>query len=321
MLINPKSIATVLVLTTCLGITIRVANGAELRSSLGQREVSRQLQHQTETVDLEPIYEEGELLEDCDSCDVGCGGCGICDDCLTLRGTWVEAEYLLWWRRGTFTPPLVTTSPLGTPQADAGIDPAIVLFGDQTIGRDAKPGGRITIGHWLGSCHIYSVEGRYFSLGDSTTHFSTNSDINPIIARPFFNTDPAVNANDAELIAFANAAGTVTTGTVDVMDQSEVMGVDVYLRRLWCRTPCWQIDLLAGYQFSRIDESLQFNSFTNDGQGVTLSVRICSPRKTNSTADRSAWKLSFVGAAGPWIYWPSWVWARCRSEWRSVASE
>src|SRR5262245_59838201 len=34
---------------------------------------------------------------------------------------WVKEEYLLWWTRGQLFPPLVTTSPLGTPLATAAL--------------------------------------------------------------------------------------------------------------------------------------------------------------------------------------------------------
>src|SRR5882757_945505 len=46
---------------------------------------------------------------------------------------WAEMEYLAWSVKGDRLPPLVTTSPAGTPQAQAGIlgpPSTTVLFGD-----------------------------------------------------------------------------------------------------------------------------------------------------------------------------------------------
>jgi len=49
---------------------------------------------------------------------------------------WVEMEYLAWSVKGDRLPPLVTTSPAGTPQAQAGIlgpPSTTVLFGDSSV--------------------------------------------------------------------------------------------------------------------------------------------------------------------------------------------
>ncbi len=256
-----------------------ITDAAELRSNSGKRKVVRKMSYDFQegpAREGEVIIESGDLDgviggPGCDSCS-GDGCCSAClPCCFDLSGTWIKAEYLLWWREGSPSPALVTSSPDGTAQAAAGINPATILFGGQTIGKDAKPGGRITIGRWLDPCQIYSVEARFYSLGDLRTRFVTDSNENGIIARPFFNTDPAVQGRDAELIAF-NGGAAPTTGSVDVDFQSEVSGADVYFRRLWCKSPCFRVDMLAGYQLSRIDESIRFDSFTDNGAGVTLAV-------------------------------------------------
>lgn len=60
-----------------------------------------------------------------------------------LERNWVSAEYLLWWSKGNEIPPLVSSSPAGTPRADAGVigSPAPRFFMAATrlmpkIGRD-----------------------------------------------------------------------------------------------------------------------------------------------------------------------------------------
>ena len=59
------------------------------------------------------------------------GHCGSCSHCCKRMDVWGSAEFLLWWSKGSVTPPLVTTSPSGTAQADAGVLPdADVLFGE-----------------------------------------------------------------------------------------------------------------------------------------------------------------------------------------------
>ena len=51
-------------------------------------------------------------------------------------GFWIGAEYLLWSAKGDKLPPLVTTSPAGTPAPLAGVLGApgtSVLFGDESV--------------------------------------------------------------------------------------------------------------------------------------------------------------------------------------------
>ena len=70
---------------------------------------------------------------------------------------WLRADYLMWWTNGTRLPPLVTTSPQGTPVSQAGVLGAsgtTVLFGDTTVGDDMRSGFRTTFGMWLDDCHV-----------------------------------------------------------------------------------------------------------------------------------------------------------------------
>jgi hypothetical protein len=64
----------------------------------------------------------------------------------------VRGEYLCWWTNGNPLPPLVTTSPPGTPLNQAGVlgTPGVeTLFGDSTIDTGSRSGGRVTISRWL----------------------------------------------------------------------------------------------------------------------------------------------------------------------------
>src|SRR6185295_14750619 len=62
---------------------------------------------------------------------------------------WAEVEYLGWWTKGRDLPPLVTTSPIGTPFAQSGVlgQPTTqVLYGGNTVGDDMQNGKRLSIG-------------------------------------------------------------------------------------------------------------------------------------------------------------------------------
>ena len=67
----------------------------------------------------------------------------------------------MWWGKGTTLPPLVTTSPQGTPFPQAGVlgqPDTSVLFGNQLGGNGMQTGGRVTFGMWLDPQHNVAAE-------------------------------------------------------------------------------------------------------------------------------------------------------------------
>jgi hypothetical protein len=192
------------------------------------------------------------------------------------RRTWVQVDYLSMWAKGNFLPPLVTTSPLGTPQSQAGVLPVSattsILFGNDRVDLNQRNGGRINIGYWLVDGEFLGVEGQYFTLQPQNTlfnHTSIFSDgvIDPddiILARPFFNVDPNLPdpREDAAIIAFPNftLADSVgpLDGTISIKTTSNIQSAGGLLRKLiWIDfTAQWRLDLLLGYRFFRVDDSV-----------------------------------------------------------------
>ena len=61
-------------------------------------------------------------------------------------GFWITGEYLNWSAKGDKLPPLVTTSPPGTPLAQAGVLGApgtSVLFGDESVNDRWRSGASV----------------------------------------------------------------------------------------------------------------------------------------------------------------------------------
>lgn len=199
--------------------------------------------------------------------DGACGDGACCDDpWLTdsyANNYWIRADYLLWWRKGQSLPPLVTTSGINSSITDAGVlgEPTTaILFGQEDVGTQGRPGGRLTFGTWCDACRIWSVEVDAFFLGKAQSNFErSNADV-PILARPFFNvTDNQPAQQDSLVIAYPGTR----TGSITVNTTSEILGGDVHLRRLICDDGRLRLDLHFGYQFSRIDESLTIQSQTD----------------------------------------------------------
>jgi hypothetical protein len=189
------------------------------------------------------------------------------------RQWWVRAEYLISWRRGQDIPALVTTSSAGTPLADAGVlglGTTQVLLGNERIDDDSTPGGRIDFGFWM-PARNKGLGARFFSLGSADSLFPFPATASTIIARPFFNVDAGeqqslpVNFPGSEL------------GSLSVLSSSDILGLDVYIRRPWRQSGNATVDFLWGYQMSRIDESLVISSssLNQDGRnGIPVGTRL-----------------------------------------------
>ena len=79
---------------------------------------------------------------------VGAARFGLAQELAEVSGSelapaWrVRGEYLLWWSNGNPLPPLVTTSPAGTPRPSAGVlgQPGTeIVYGAQTIDTEFNP--------------------------------------------------------------------------------------------------------------------------------------------------------------------------------------
>jgi len=239
-----------------------IADGAEMRTSAGNRQIHRTVSFQEAAFQdavespeiIDSVVDSDLFIETCDSC--GVAGCAM--DCVVPCDRWASVEYLLWWRRGQNFPALATTSPAGIAQGDAGVLPdATVLFDNETIGEEARPGGRVSIGSWLNDCRTCGVEGRFFALGEERISFAADSAEFPILARPF--RDPVAMTQEATLLAFPGFTG---PGNVNITSNSNVLGGDFLYRCQVAQSMSTKMDFLVGYQFSRIDEDLNINSLT-----------------------------------------------------------
>jgi hypothetical protein len=254
-------------------------------------------------------------VDSCCSPVPGCGGlsagCGdVCNVCCPTRN-FAKIEYLMWWGRGRSLPPLVTTSFDGTPMADAGVlgEPSTtILYGNNDVGSDWRSGGRLTVGRQLDEAGVWTAVGRFYGLGDSSDSYHAESAAGaPILARPFFNV--LLAQQDALLVAYP---GVSTNGVIDVESRADMLGADAFIRRAWMGNENWQLDLLGGYQFSRLDDSLVIRNselVLMDPQAIFPPNTEISMRDSFRTKNefhggvlglaadfyRGPWKLSLLG--------------------------
>jgi hypothetical protein len=198
------------------------------------------------------------------ACDMGSGAVAgadayACDAGCRSWDLWGEVEFLMWWCEGSDLPPVVTTSPQGTPREDAGvlgIAGTSALFGGRREGNDLQVGGRVTLGIWLDGTHNAGIAGRFFSLEGDVTRFESASTGDPILARPFFNVQ--LGAEDAFLVAYPG----VSEGSVSAKFTNNLYGAETYARLMMHRSHRRRVDLLAGYQFVRLDDDARVSSFS-----------------------------------------------------------
>ncbi|MBI83482.1 MAG: hypothetical protein CMJ81_09820 [Planctomycetaceae bacterium] len=188
-----------------------------------------------------------ESLAEFSPCICGSGNCQGC------RGVTLEAGALLWWIEGFGTPVLATTSPEETPQADAGVlgqPDTSVLFGGEEVNDHLRSGGRIRLTKYVGPC--YSLEAGYTFLEQQSRDFFTSSAEVPIVGRPYF--DVVGGEEVSGLTAFPGLVG----GSLAVHAETELGFANLAVRRALRRDPCKKVDLMVGYRYGRLKESLGF---------------------------------------------------------------
>lgn len=193
---------------------------------------------------------------------------------------WFEADYLFWWIKGMKnTPPLVTTSD----QSDRGVlipgNSTQVLYPTEALFRTLGSGGRIRFGGWWDPAHTSGIEADGFGLSAPRERFRVASDGDPLLARPFFNTDNP--QPDAEVIASTSAPGIPpSSGNILITGESDLYSAGVRWR--WnlssARRPdanacsassCYfgflprgdiRLDWTFGYRYMRLGEQLSISA-------------------------------------------------------------
>jgi hypothetical protein len=164
------------------------------------------------------------------------------------RPTWASFDALLWWGKGRSVPPLVTTG------ANGGVLPdAEILFGDGDVGGGLATGARADFGFWFDDCETLGAGAKVWGLqGHRQGFFAASSPAGePVLARPFFN--DLLQVPDSLRIAFPGQVA----GDIDVSTRSSVLSTEAYLRTNMFSGRGYDVDLMGGYHFVRLDDGLQ----------------------------------------------------------------
>lgn len=232
-----------------------------------------------------------------------------CPECVSATSSepprlWVWTEYLMWWTKGTYLPPLLTTSPDGTDRDVAGVlgqDGTQVVFGDSWADNRLRSGARLRFGYELGDCREYGLEGELLGVGagdnpDYASPFSTGS---PILARPLI--DAITGLEDAQLIAFPELAD----GQLRVWTSSDLYSAAALVRQNWLAGDLARWDLLGGYRYLRYQEILNFeeNLISRDPGGliqVGTQIDVLDRFRTANDFHGGEFGLEAALERGPW---------------------
>jgi Putative beta barrel porin-7 (BBP7) len=176
-----------------------------------------------------------------------CGACG------PGGRSWSSVELLFWWARGQNAPPLITQGVDAASPGRLGDPGTTILFGNGPLGQRMRMGIRTRGGFWVDECQTLGVEGSFFFIANREISFIHNCQVGDVIARPFFNTDPLVNGQDAEIICQPG----VSSGNVTVTGLNEMFGADANVRRNICGTDGYRVDLVGGFRYMHLYDDLQ----------------------------------------------------------------
>ncbi len=172
---------------------------------------------------------------------------------------WARGEVVVGWLRGMRLPPLVTTSPPGTPTNLAGVlggPETAILVGGGPVDNNARVGARFLAGYWFQCLDRLGAEAGFLFLPGQSQHWTAASDGSSILARPIFDATNN-NAGTAVLIAYPG----LSSGSIGVTATSKnfyVANLDL-AERMWT-TDHFRMTALVGYRYMAYADDLQMSS-------------------------------------------------------------
>ncbi len=250
------------------------------------------VQYEPAMQDIAPAassYDAGSFSSGC-----GCGSCGghshsSCD-CGPSGNLWFGAETLLWWGQKRDVPPLLTSAAPGVlPVAGTAGVTNVVGGLDNGLDSGLMPGYRLSGGMYFGCDKRVGISGRVFGLyrSSDTTTLSDNG-LNQSIGLPFFNT--LIGQPDAYLVAYDNGQP-ISSGSASITTKLDLIAAEPSLRFLVSGSRDHQIDLLGGYSYLRLKDSLGINSTSTD----TFTGNLIPDGTVFTTSDLIATENTFHG--------------------------
>ena len=220
---------------------------------------------------------------------------------------WLAPELLFWSTAGTSLPALVTSSPAGTPAAQAGVigqPGTTILSGNDWAPGTFRPGGRITVGYWLDPTQHDGIDAQYFQLADATTTGTfSNQGGAVLLARPYVDATtgqqasvllPPPNTLPADPVLLARSI----TATQDTSWQ----GFDLLYRRSLTCDLLHRRWLVGGYRFLQLNDNLSVIDSSIESTGSPGGYPSTSILATDLFSARTQFHGGELGLIEKWWY-------------------
>lgn len=213
----------------------------------------------------------------------------------------MRAEYINWRVPGINVPvPIVTTSTapnVNTNFGAFGQSATIPIFGGSSYHYDNVPGGRLTMGIATGILPPIELSGMAFNRNLDLLGLSSSGALgSPVLARPVnVLTVPNIlgaPSSDASIIAFPGLGG----GAITVQSHLNIWAFDADMVIPLCDNGVIQIDVLLGYKYAELRESLNIAEiYSIPGSQFNNLVGGTPPGFTTSILDNFAADNRFNG--------------------------
>lgn len=188
--------------------------------------------------------------------------------------------------------PLVTTSSNPADEGILGATSTSILYGGDSLNGGSSNGGRLRTGWWFRQ-GAWSLETEFFRFKTSSDTFASNSDGDPLLARPFV--DIVSGSQTSRVIAnslFGSPTGSVAVFSNTRLESGLINGRIslIPLGMLGCNDGCDppdRVDWIVGYRVLRLKDNLGIAD-----QRESLAV---GGTELVSTADAFSTKNSFSG--------------------------
>ena len=197
----------------------------------------------------------------------------------------MNLEYLILWFKGHHHQPLVTTGDPNDPEGGLiGGNTTRILHGYRD-GPGASNAFRFTYTYWLVDPECVCIDTSFFIMEQRSLVFeaASNSNGEPLLARPFFNV--SFNTEDADI----RANPFEKSGSVRDVFLTRLMGAEANIKWNVTGAPCSSgptLTLLAGPRWIRLDEKY----FSND-----VSQDIITAGETRVFSDNITCYNEFIG--------------------------
>jgi hypothetical protein len=175
-------------------------------------------------------------------------------------GVYGSAEYLLWWTKDSPVPvPLVTDDVFGPGTR--------VLLGGDDVDLGHRNGARFTVGYQLDPDWAVEAVGFFLATGSDQRSVSASGlpGSQPLFV-PFI--DATLPGENVSNLALPGAYSGTATQTIE----SHLWGIELNAARAVAGQGPWRLELLGGFRYLRLGETLSFATSSPDVLGGPVKV-------------------------------------------------